>query len=221
LNDEGGVIAGHVEAYNGVHEASGKGSLHAHLQIWSAICPALLQGTVDMQEVCDVISETLDSMICATLPREYHVKDLIERELPFYPTKGITYDKTIRRGRMMIVPPDPKDIKAFNDYFNTTIIAIGIHSHNKRITGRCHKPPKGLTHCSLTKPSGLIDKTKAIQLIDITKPPSKPSEKVVIDYIATDEIQPRHIAEKSIPPQNRIGPMFPEVDPRLIVYQPK
>jgi len=49
LNDEGGIIVGHVEAFNGVHEASGRGALHAHLMIWAAICAALLQGVADMK----------------------------------------------------------------------------------------------------------------------------------------------------------------------------
>jgi len=51
LNDEGGIIAGHVEASNGVHEASGRGALHAHLMIWAAIYAALLQGVADMKEL--------------------------------------------------------------------------------------------------------------------------------------------------------------------------
>ena len=81
--DEGGVIAGNVEAYNGVHETTGRGSLHVHFMIWAAICPDLLQGVADMKEICNVLSEVLDSMFCATLPREYHVKDLIEKNYHF------------------------------------------------------------------------------------------------------------------------------------------
>ena len=93
--DGGGVIAGHVEAYNGVHETTGRGSLHGHFMIWAAICPDLLQGVADMEEICKVVSEVLDSMFCATLPREYQVKDLIEKELQFYPTKFNAFEKTI------------------------------------------------------------------------------------------------------------------------------
>ncbi len=37
LNDEGGVIAGHTMALNGVHESSSRGALHMHLMIWAAI----------------------------------------------------------------------------------------------------------------------------------------------------------------------------------------
>ena len=60
--DKGGVIAGNVEAYNGVHETSGRGGLHGHFMLWAVICPALLQGVADMKEVCNIVSEALDSM---------------------------------------------------------------------------------------------------------------------------------------------------------------
>ena len=87
LNDEGGIIVGHVKGFNGVHEASRRGLLHAQLMIWADIYAALLQGVADMKELCDVVADTLDSMFYATLTRGYHVKYLIEKELPFYSTK--------------------------------------------------------------------------------------------------------------------------------------
>ena len=219
--DEGGVIAGHVDAYNGVHEASGRGGLHAHLMLWAAICADLLQGVADMKEICDIVSETLDSMFCATLPREYHVKDLIEKELLFYPTKTNSFNKTIRRGRAMLIPPNPLNEEEFDDFVHTSICSFGIHSHDKFVTGRCHKPPKGITRCALTKPSGLIDRTKPVQLIDTTPLQTKPSEKVTISYIVSEQIQDRKSAIDSIPAKNRVGPTFRENDPRLIVYEPK
>ena len=162
LDDDGGVIAGHVEAYNGTHEASGRGGLHMHLLIYAAICPALLQGIADMKEVCIVVSKVLDSMFQCELPREYHIKDLIEKELPFYPTKSNFFQKSIQRGRVMLIPPNPKETIEFDDYVHTSVCSFGIHTHDKNISGRCHKPPKGITRCALTKPSGLTEKTKPI-----------------------------------------------------------
>ena len=82
-NDEGGVIAGHTIAFNGVHENSSCGAPHMHLLIWAAIGPALLQGVADIADVCNTVSDVLDSMFSTTLPRQYHVKDLIEKELQF------------------------------------------------------------------------------------------------------------------------------------------
>ena len=68
----------------------------------------------------------------------------------------------------MLVPPDPLIEDEFNNFVHTSICSFGIHTHDKYTTGRCHKPPKGITCCALTKPSGLIDQTKPVQLIELT-----------------------------------------------------
>ncbi len=69
LNDEGGVIAFHIISFNGVHGHSSHGALHMHLIIWAAIGPALFQGSADIGDVCNTVSDVLDSMFSATLPR--------------------------------------------------------------------------------------------------------------------------------------------------------
>ena len=86
LNDEAGIITGHAVAIEACTENNQRGGLHLHAMIFSAICPALLQGCVDIQQICNAASQVLDSLFCATLPREYHIKHLLEKELPFYPT---------------------------------------------------------------------------------------------------------------------------------------
>ena len=57
-----------------------------HLMIWAAIGPALLQRVADIWDLCSTISDVLDCMFSATLLRQYHVKELLEKELQFYPT---------------------------------------------------------------------------------------------------------------------------------------
>jgi len=66
------------------------------------------------------------------------------------------------------MPPDPSSEDKCDHFVHTSICLFGMHTYDKTITGRCHKPPKGITRCSLTKPSGLIDQIKPVQLIDIT-----------------------------------------------------
>ena len=139
LNDEGGVIAGHTIAFNGDHENSSRGVFYMHLMIWAAIGPALLQGVADIGDVCSTVSDVLDSMFSATLPRQYHVKDLIEKELQFYPTNMCVFERSIQGGRVMLTPPDPMCQKEFNDYVYTSICSFGIHTHDNSISGRCHK----------------------------------------------------------------------------------
>lgn len=50
-----------------------------HLMIWAAIGSALLQGVADMDDVCNVISDILESMFNATLPRNIMSKTLLKR----------------------------------------------------------------------------------------------------------------------------------------------
>ncbi len=77
----------------------------------------------------------------------------------------------------MLMPPDPTTQDEFDGYVHSCICAFGIHTHDKSITGRCHKPPTGIYRCSLSKPSGLVNSTKPIQLVNVTDPQTKPSKK--------------------------------------------
>jgi hypothetical protein len=132
LNDEAGIIAGHAVATEGCTENNKQGGLHLHAMIFSAICPALLQGCADIQEVCNTVSQVLDSLFCATLPCEYHIKHLLEKELPFYPTADHSFKKLIRRGRAMLMPPDPSDGHQFQDFVYTSISSFGIHTKGEK-----------------------------------------------------------------------------------------
>ena len=129
MNDEGGVIVGHTIALNGVDENSSHGALNMHLMIWAAIRPALLQGVADTADVCNTVSDVFS----ATLPRQYHVKDLIEKELQFYPTTTCIFERSIQRGRAMLTPPDPMCQKEFNDFVHTSICSFGIHTQDKSV----------------------------------------------------------------------------------------
>ncbi|KAL9183053.1 hypothetical protein ACHAXT_004840 [Thalassiosira profunda] len=42
--ETGGAIIGNCDAYNGVHETTGRGALHFHLCLWGGIASAVLQG---------------------------------------------------------------------------------------------------------------------------------------------------------------------------------
>ena len=121
----------------------------------------------------------------------------------------------------MLTQPDPTNGKEFNDFVHTSICSFGIHTHDKSITGRCHKPPKGINQCALTKPSGLIDKTKPIQLIDLTTPQVMASEKVTISYEVTDKLQNLQSAIDALPMTQQVGPLFCNIDPRLNVNDSK
>jgi hypothetical protein len=209
LQEMGGVIAGHATAAGAVTEASQRGALHLHCLIHSTITAALLQGAVDFKEVCDTLTDVLDSIFSATIPKQYHVKYLIEKELPFYSTKRSPFTTVYRRPRAMLMPPDPlNDSAAFDDFVHSSICSFGIHSHDKSVTSRCHKPPKGLMRCALSKPSGIVEQTMPVQLVDTTQPPKNHTEKITINYQVRhhSEIQTRMESIQNLPPRLQVGP---------------
>ena len=97
-------------------------------------------------------------MYSASLPREVHVSDLVNKELPHYynacPTFG---EKRNKVGRAMLIHPDPvNDNDAFEEFCDDGTCRCGIHSHCMT----CRKPPIGYIGCRLAKPSGLAEKNR-------------------------------------------------------------
>ena len=106
-------------------------------------------------------------MYSASLPRHVHVSDLVNKNLPHYynacPTFG---EKRTKAGRAMLIHPDPlQDMDAFEEFYQCGICRSGIHTHCMT----CRKPPNGYTGCRLCKPSGLVEKTCPVELVDITQ----------------------------------------------------
>ena len=223
INTKGGIIGGHALALNGVHENTSKKSIHTHFILYSLIGPALLQGVAEMADVCKSITEALDSMLRASVPRPFHVKYLVQKELPFYntTTECKFVSSVLPSGRNKFIPPDPvTHPHEFQTFIHTTITCNGMHSHDKGTTGRCHKPPIGITRCSLSKPSGIVPCTRPVQLKDVTPEETTASRKLTITYTVSTDIQSRQSALNELPPNQQLQYPFPQRDPRLIVYEP-
>ena len=108
-----------------------KGSLHFHTVIWGGLSPDLLAKISTYPELCKEAERVLESMYLASLPREVHVSDLVNKELPHYynacPTFG---DKRNKAGRAMLIHPDPvQDRDAFEEFYQCGICRSGIHTH--------------------------------------------------------------------------------------------
>ena len=148
-----------------------KGSLHFHTVIWGGLLPDLLAKISTYPELCKEAERVLESMYSASMPREVHVSNLVNKELPHYynacPTFG---EKRNKVGRAMLIHPDPvNDKDAFEEFCHTGTCRCGIHSHCMT----CRKPPNGYIGCRLAKPSGLAEKTGVVELVDTTKPGQK------------------------------------------------
>ena len=227
MNDDDGVIVGHATAFNGCHETNARGSLHFHITIWSAITAAVLQGSVDVEAVCDAISDILDSMYRGHIPRGYHIKDLIERQLPLYPNNSESFSKVNRKGRAMAIPPDPENTKKFDNHVYTTESYVGIHSHSAYIKGTCHNGPNGVSGCRLNMPRDLIPRTKPVELIDGSTY-DEDTNKLKLRYYVHDNdkntkllpIRTRKEVMDKLHPKNKMNPL-PDPDTRLIVWEIK
>ena len=110
-------------------------------------------------------------MYSASLPRDVHIRDLVNKNLPHYynacPTFG---EKRNKVGRAMLIHPDPvNDNDAFEEFCDNGTCRCGIHSHFMT----CQKPPIGYIGCRLTKPSGSTERIGAVDLVDTAKPGQK------------------------------------------------
>ena len=144
-----------------------KGSLHFHVAIWGGLSPDLLAKISTYPELCKEAERVLESMYSASMPREVHVSDLVNKELPHYynacPTFG---EKRNKVGRAMLIHPDPVNNKdAFDEFCHTRTCRFGIRSYCMT----CRKPPIGYIGCWLAKPSGLAEKTGVVELVYTTK----------------------------------------------------
>ena len=95
FKDRGKGIIGNVLAYYGTNEDHLKGTLHFHLAIYGGIGPDVLQDYATVQEICDAISETLDSTHNTFIPDsidsihvEHQMRDVMEEHRkPYEPSR--------------------------------------------------------------------------------------------------------------------------------------
>lgn len=107
--------------------------------IWGGLSPGLLEKISTYPDLCREAQRVLNSMYCATLPREVHVKDLINKEIGRYYNSCQNFGQRKKRtGRAMMVLPDPEqDSDNYDQFTNDCICHSGIHTHCMT----CRKPP--------------------------------------------------------------------------------
>jgi hypothetical protein len=134
--------------------------------IYGGLSPDLLSRISTYPELCAEAERVLESMYCASLTREVHARDLIDKELSRYYNSSKQFGKRKRPGRAMMVPPCPlNDRDSFLEFTEMCICRSGIHTHCMT----CHKPPRGVTGCRLCRPAGMVPSTAPVQLLDVTE----------------------------------------------------
>ena len=117
-----------------------------------------------------------------------------------------------RHGKAMLISPDPlKQPDEFKAHVNTTVCYCGIHSHDSHRSGTCHKSPKGIDGCRLTRPLDTMECTKPVELIDTTTIEKQKQDK--LSYTIRERICSRE-------PKDRLFPLNDnKTDPRLVVWE--
>ena len=164
--------------------------------IWGGLSPDLLSKIATYPELCREAERVLESMYCASLPREVHVRDLVDKELRQYCNSCKEFGKrTPTKAKAMSVTPCPlNDRVNFLEFSDMCICRSGIHTHCMT----CYKPPKGITGCRLCRPAGLVETTGPVELVDITpsqeinkNKQTKPSKQdIVYNVVPEAEISP-------------------------------
>lgn len=186
-------VFGYINAGEGVHEVQARLSLHMHLILFGGLRPKLLESAPSIPELCKKVSEGLNKMYCAELPREVHVADLIKRNLP-WKLKPKKLPPLLEHSCKQFVTVEECNATSLEAAIDTA----NVHYH--RFT--CHHPPNGYVGCRLNRPCALQTNTTVVQL-DIT---------TVRDDIpgVLTEIEQRN--------EQRIGPLTPP-DERVIAWE--
>jgi hypothetical protein len=124
-------IVGMTDAFFGKTETTGRGSLHFHVVLWTGISPELLEAAADLEDVCKIIGDVLDSQYNAELPRHCHVSNLATKCMRRYANDSETFSKFNTAARAMQLPPCPEETPAaFSAHVDKTQCTVGIHEHS-------------------------------------------------------------------------------------------
>ena len=147
-------LFGHIYTGLGVTEAQSRSSLHLHLILCGGLSPILLEKVCCFKHMSEIVSNALDTICCAQLPKSVHVSVLILKYLPRDQYKNIPH--LINRWNM-----DYKNVKDINNIAEIRATSTSnVHSYYFTY----HKPPNGYSGCRLAKPSALTYVTGPVEL---------------------------------------------------------
>jgi hypothetical protein len=126
--------------------------------IWGGLTGKLLECAAEFSNLCEAISEVLDSMYTAEIPRANHMKDFLHKEMK----KKFAPSADFRANPAILIPPSVNQRPlGWKNHACDNCVKTNIHTHSHT----CKKPPSGFHGCRMAKPSGLSTRTMPIQLI--------------------------------------------------------
>ena len=159
---QGKGIYGYMLAAFGGHEVQKRGAFHTHLLLYGGLSPRLLEGVASYPELCKEVSNALDQMYTAQLPREVHTTHLLEKEM----RKKRLLERHVPSA--LRLPPSQLSKEDWKKTTQQNILTLRHHRH----TFTCYEPPKGAHGCRGCFPCGDSDGTKPVQLecqFDVTR----------------------------------------------------
>jgi hypothetical protein len=125
------------------------------LTVHGGLSPKLLQKSIISERLIHAIEEALNSMFSATIPREWHIAQLLSE-----------YSKTMKQADATknFFGPIPALVCPKQDQNLLVCCKCKRQIHKHSFT--CHKGRVGLVYCRLCKPSGMVNRTKPVALIE-------------------------------------------------------
>jgi hypothetical protein len=146
-------VFGRIIAHCIVFEVQGRGALHLHGLLWGSITPYVIQMvTTKNEELLELITEAIDSMVQAYLPIKAYKDQIIRKQNPGnYTRPGL--------GQFTYKPDAPEE---FDERSSYVCSAVQVHKHSFT----CHKGKSGKYSCRLGYPSNMQPhKTQALEII--------------------------------------------------------
>ena len=141
-------VFGFPTAFFAVHETQQRGALHLHMVIWGGLSGKLLECAAEFPDLCEAISQVLNSMYTAEIPRGNHIKDFLQKEMKkkFAPSTDNHPNPAI-----LISPSVSHFPAAWKKHACDNCLKTNIHTHSHT----CKKHPAGFHACRMAKPNDL------------------------------------------------------------------
>ena len=164
-------ILGYPMSILGVIEDHAKGTVHFHVLFFGGVSPYVMQRFAGMEEICQAISATLDTMYCSSISSEYHTVPVVRRII------GQRKQNKIRlpefSSEVLLGRPDCSSVVSsglvdYDKLMDETGMQASKQQHHRHMR-TCQKGVAGLTGCRLCLPFAASASTTPWQLVRLTE----------------------------------------------------
>lgn len=161
VKDNKGVF-GLLKALKAVIEAAARGSLHAHLILWSVFGPRLFRRVAAYRGLRDLVASVLDTMFQAQLPPACHLAGMVRRHLHIAAIPGSYTDSPLPCGPVGCSAEANLQCKcAFDARVCMNADRTQVHVEHRQT---CQRHGEEHTRCRLAMPRALLEHTGVVQL---------------------------------------------------------